>query len=430
MSSSHLGMRIGLLLLWGCCLVPAGTTAQSFTIRYIVSLEDASKPVAVVRWEIAGGNEIYEISLRFRSERPLDVQATGTLIKDGEHFLWRPQGPYAQLSYRMATNARRLGSQQRFDSYLAPRWLVSRARHLFPLVRVQYRAPYDTADGLRKLSSRGFLAFQMPRGWKCVAAYPGHGQNSFELRGSRSFLTPRGWFACGDLYSEAREIGGVRIELAQVETAAGIDDALTFLEATFPLLQRLFGSRTDRILIVRAPDPMWHGGISGENSVFLHAMRPVRDRDKTSPYLHELFHVLQPFKPAADADWFVEGLAEYYSLEIQRRAGLLEEQTFFKALRSFERYGLWNVDLRTQHDNAATNNSAPLILYALDQRIQRLTAGKARLDDVVHRLTEQKGPVDSEAFQAAAEAVARASLSQFFKRHVYAGQAPRLNRVD
>ncbi|GBD27673.1 hypothetical protein HRbin30_03027 [bacterium HR30] len=175
---------------------------------------------------------------------------------------------------------------------------------------------------------------------------------------------------------------------------------------------------------------MWHGGISGENSLFLHAKRPVRDRDKTSPYLHELFHVLQPFKPGADADWFVEGLAEFYSLELQRRAGLLDERTFFKALRLFERYGVWNVDLRTQHDNSATNNSAPLVLYALDQRLQRLTAGKARLDDVVRRLGEYQKPVDSAALQLAAEAVAGQSLAQFFQRYVYAGQIPRFNRVD
>ena len=55
---------------------------------------------------------------------------------------------------------------------------------------------------------------------------------------------------------------------------------------------------------------MWHGGISGENSFYMHGSRPLRTPDKTSPYLHELFHVLQPFRPAGDADWLMEGLAE------------------------------------------------------------------------------------------------------------------------
>ncbi len=405
--------------------------AENFTVRYVVSVEDAAQPAVLVRWDLAGIDEIQDISLRFRNHKPLHIEASGTLEEQGERYIWRPQRPYARLSYRIVVNATRGASQQRFDSYLAPDWMVSRGRQLFPLVAVRYRSPYDTVESSRKLTARAYLAFQVPRGWKCATAYPGRAQNTFELRGPRSFLTPRGWFVCGHLHTEAREIAGVRLELAQVGgVAAESETIFAFLEATFPLLTRLLGSKTDRILIVRAPDPMWHGGISGEGSFFLHARRGVRDPDQTSPFLHELFHVLQPFKPAGDADWFVEGLAEFYSLELQRRAGLLTQRRFLKGLRSFERYGLWNVDLRTQRDNAATNNTAPLVLYALDQRIQRLTAGKARLDDAVRRLSQHDGRVDSAAFKSAAEAVAGAPLTRFFQRYVYAGQVPRLNRVD
>ncbi|MCX8071652.1 MAG: hypothetical protein N3C12_04270 [Candidatus Binatia bacterium] len=409
---------------------PRSARAQNFTLRYIVSLENSREPVVSVRWELAGIDEVQEISLRFRGPSPRELKATGILLQEGERWIWRPTQPYARLFYRVDVNSRR-GSQQRFDSYLASNWLVSHARQLFPLVGVTYRAPYGAPAAYSKLRSRATLAFQMPPGWRCVAPYAARQQNVFELSGRRSFLTPRGWFACGHLESEAREIAGVRIELAQVGGVAGDrEEIFTFLEATFPLLHRLLAGDTARILIIRAPDPMWHGGISGEGSLFLHAKRPVRDPDRTSAYLHELFHVLQPFKPAADADWLVEGLAEFYSLELQRRAGLLDERGFKKGLRLFERYGLWNVDLRRQHDNPATNNSAPLVLYALDQRIQRLTAGKARLDDVLRRLAESQSRVDSATFQSTAESVAGASLKRFFERYVFAGQVPQLNRVD
>jgi hypothetical protein len=55
---------------------------------------------------------------------------------------------------------------------------------------------------------------------------------------------------------------------------------------------------------------------------------------------------MQPFKPAADADWFVEGLAEFYSLELQRRAGLLDARAFERGLRLFERFLRMHIDER------------------------------------------------------------------------------------
>jgi predicted metalloprotease with PDZ domain len=109
---------------------------------------------------------------------------------------------------------------------------------------------------------------------------------------------------------------------------------------------------------------------------------------------------------------------------LQRRGGALTATGFAKGLESFAKYGLWNVDLRTQHDNAATNNSAPLVMYALDQRIQRETAGKKRLDDVVVLLAERGGELDTEDFREAAEKVAGTRLGSFFERHVRRGERP------
>jgi hypothetical protein len=410
-------------------LFAAPAAPQQFGVRYVVSLEDRSPPTAMVRWELAGAEEIERITLRFRSVQPTDLQSSGTLTKDGSVYVWHPAKPYAHLTYRVAVNSVR-GKQERFDSYAGPRWMVSRARQLFPLVGVWYRSPDGHLAPSDHPNTRATLAFQVPRGWRCATIYPSRGENLFEIEGPRPFRTPRGWFACGRLQTEAREIASVRFEIVQTSgTETNAEEIFNFLEPTFPLLHRLLGYRGSRILIVRAPDPMWHGGISGESSFFIHAQRPLRDVDKTSPYLHELFHVLQPFKPAADADWIVEGLAEYYSLELQRRAGLLDERTFSKGLRFFERYGRWDVDLRTQKDNAATNNTAPLVLYALDQRIQRLTAGKARLDDVVRLLAKQPHRVDSNAFQRAAETVAGKPLTRFFRKYVEQGARPAMNRA-
>jgi predicted metalloprotease with PDZ domain len=139
---------------------------------------------------------------------------------------------------------------------------------------------------------------------------------------------------------------------------------------------------------------------------------------------------MQPFRTSADADWVGEGLAEYYSLELQQRAGALTSRAFTRGLERFARYGRWGINLTREHDNAATNNSAPLIMYALDQRIQRATAGQQRLDDVVRRLAADGRVVSTDRFRRAAAGVGGVSFEKFFTRHVVHGEQPKWQRVD
>jgi len=80
------------------------------------------------------------------------------------------------------------------------------------------------------------------------------------------------------------------VELARVPGAKpSAQEIFLFLDQTLPGLKKLLYAGDGRLLVVNAPDPMWHGGISGEQSFFMHAGRPLRTPDKTSPYLHELF---------------------------------------------------------------------------------------------------------------------------------------------
>ncbi len=174
---------------------------------------------------------------------------------------------------------------------------------------------------------------------------------------------------------------------------------------------------------------MWHGGLSAYRSFFMHGDRPIRTPDKTSPVLHELFHVMQPYRFAAGTDWISEGLAEYYSLELQQRAGLLTTAAYSKGLGYFAKYGLWNVDLTTQSSNAATNNSAPLLMYVIDQRIQRATAGKKRLDHVLTAMTSL-GTIGTNEFRSAITQVSGKPFVRFFDRHVIRGEMPRWEQAE
>jgi hypothetical protein len=399
---------------------PAARAKETFSIDYIVTISAQHPHMASVRWELSGIEEVKHLRLQFAADRLDRFQGTGTLEPVRGGLRWVPGGPYAHLTYRANIDHVR-GQHQRYDSYAGPDWIVTRARDLFPRIAIECEPGREAG-----VKSRARLIFRLPNGWHSTAALAPLGANTYRLNEPGKILDrPRGWFALGKMTVDHQEIAGTMVQVARAPGASLPAQAVFhFLDSTLPALKKLLNAAPETVLMVSAPDPMWHGGISGYQSFFIHAARPLRTPDKTSPYLHELFHVLQPYKPAADADWIEEGLAEFYSLELQRRAGLIDTAAYRRALGYFERYGLWNVDLTRQQDNAATNNSAPLVMYALDQRIQHATAGKARLDDVVTRLATRGGEVDTDRFRRVVNAVSGKQFTKFFDRHVVQGIAP------
>jgi len=404
------------------CLSAARLSAApktTFSVDYIVTISEKHPGVAKVRWELTGIEEVQDLDLRFQSGRFDRFEGTGKLEPRGDGLRWIPGGPFAHLTYHAKINHVR-GQHQRYDSYAAPNWIVTRPRDLFPRIAIHCRPPEEAAK------SRARLIFRLPSGWRSAAAVPAVGTDTYRLNQPGKVLDrPRGWFALGKFDLDRQEIGSTMVQVARMPgSALATKDLFRFLESTLPSLQKLLLAEPESVLIVSAPDPMWHGGISGDHSFYIHGNRPLRTPDKTSPYLHELFHVLQPYKPAADADWIEEGLAEFYSLELQRRAGMIDAAAYARALGYFERYGLWNVNLTEQQDNAATNNSAPLVMYALDQHLQHATAGKQRLDDVVTQLAKQGGEVDTGRFRHLVDKVSGKKLAKFFDRHVLHGMPP------
>jgi hypothetical protein len=394
----------------------------TFSIDYVVTVAADNPKIARVRWELSGADEVQRFRLQFAAGRYSGLSATGKLTEsaDQTEIEWVPGKPYAHLSYVVRVDNLR-GKQGRHDSYAASNWIIARARDLFPRIHLEYEP-----RGGRSVKSRARLIFRVPRGWKSVTPHQEVAEHTFALFEANKVLDrPRGWLALGMLQVTRQSVGDTMVILAQAPgSRLDAGDLIQLYEATVPSLQKLLGRVVERTLIVSAGDPMWRGGISGFSSFFIHGDRPLRTPDKTSPHLHEMFHVLQPYRAGTDADWIEEGLAEYYSLELQRRAGLIERPAFQRALEYFERYGLWRVDMTKQHDNAATNNSSPLIMHALDQRIQRATAGGKRLDDVVEALAKSPNVVDTARFKQAVEEVAGRKMGVFFTRHVTSGEPP------
>jgi hypothetical protein len=403
---------------------PVATPArETFSVTYAVEIASATATTATVRWELAGIDEIARIRLRFDPERFEKFEGTGVLERRRGEIVWTPNAPYAHLTYQAVLRHRR-APDKGFDSYIGDGWVVTRTSALFPRSAVLFRREIEPEP-----ESRARLVFRLPRSWDVVTAMPPAGTREFVVESRGRFDHPHGWLILGRFHRTDATVHGTAVTIAG-PAGAGVppDRVLALLDRALPLMHDLLGTRT-RLVIVIGADPMWRGGLSGEDSFYIHGNRPLQTPDRTSPYLHELFHVTAPFRPAWDAHWLAEGLAEFYSIELQRRIGVLDDRRYTQALHFFARYGVWGRDFTRDQTRAIHNNSAPLVLYALDRRIRHATNDAHTLDDVVHALAQEGGVVTTARFLGTLRRVTGKSYAAFFRRHVYQGEIPPLPDV-
>ena len=392
---------------------------ETFSVVYTVEIPSPTATTALVRWELAGIDELKRIRLRFDPARFDDFEGTGVLERRRGELLWSPNAPYAHLTYRAALLHRHAPGKG-FDSYVGDGWIITRTSALFPRSAVLFRRDVEPEP-----ESRARLVFRLPSRWDAVTVMPRGGTSQFVVEGPGRFDHPRGWIMLGRFPRTDADVQGTAVTIAAAPGGSVAPErVLDLLQRALPVLHEILGRARSRLLIVSGGDPMWRGGLSGEDSFYMHGGRPLRTPDRTSPYLHELFHVSAPFRPGPDAHWVTEGLAEFYSLEIQRRIGTLGDEGYGKALRLFARYGRWGVDFTREGSRAVHNNSAPLILYALDRRIRATSAGSRGLDDVVGLLAREGGVVSTARFLGAVRRVAGKNYAAFFRRHIYRGERP------
>jgi predicted metalloprotease with PDZ domain len=159
---------------------------------------------------------------------------------------------------------------------------------------------------------------------------------------------------------------------------------------------------------------MWRGGLSGPDSVFLHSDRPLISENRTSTLLHELVHVALGIHGDEESDWIVEGIAEYYSLEILRRTGSIGKQRYDESLASLARWARRSPNLFAASSAGATTARAVLVFKQTDDEIRATTHGKASFDDVARQLAQSAGAsggeVSLESLQKAAAHVVGRSL--------------------
>jgi hypothetical protein len=348
------------------------------------------------------------LELQIDPKRHVDFRGDGRVVVEGARVRWEPPAAGGALRYVFRIDNLRTSSA--YDARCAEDWTVFRGDDLFPPALVRARL------GSR---SRSTLRLRVPEGWKVAVPYERLADGSYRVdHATRNFDRPIGWFALGDIGVLRESIVGARVAIAgPVGQGVRRQDLLALMRWTLPKLKAVLGELPDRILIVSAGDPMWRGGLSGPSSLFIHADRPLITPDLTSPILHELFHAVTRARAGDDGDWVVEGLAEYYSLELLVRSRGVSKRRHEKALEAIERRGR-GARLAGTRSTGAETAHAVAVLRDLDAHIRSKTSGRVSLDAVVAVLGRQAAPVTTAGFRATAEKVTGLDLGGFFRSRV------------
>ena len=291
---------------------------------------------------------------------------------------WKPGKGEATLSYKVRiSHPRKAGD---FDARMTPTWALLRGDDLVP------SAHLDQVDKVELISR---LQFELPKGWKSVeTGWPRIGENRFRIENpSRLFDRPTGWIVAGKVGSRRAELGNTDVTVAApVGEGMRRMDIITLLTFVWPEVQAVFPRDPAKLLIVGAGDPMWRGGLSAPNSLFMHSERPLVSENGTSSLVHELVHVFSRIRDTDRSDWISEGLAEYYAIELVRRAGGMSEDRYQSVRKKLIGWSKKVETLRTEDSKGPITARAVLLLQELDREIRNGTQNQRSLDDVTRGL--------------------------------------------
>ena len=308
-----------------------------------------------------------------------DFSADGTWTQDGpESGTWLPGKGKSSLTYKVRISHPR--ANDTFDARMTPDWALLRGDDLVPSARL-------SKDDKVELVAR--LQFELPKGWNGIeTGWPKIGENKFRIDNpSRQFDRPTGWILAGKIGSRRAQLGDTDVTVAApVGEGMRRMDILTLLTFVWPEAQAVFPRDPAKLLIVGANDPMWRGGLSAPNSIFFHADRPLVSENGTSSLVHELVHVFSRIRDTDKSDWISEGLAEYYAIELVRRAGGMSEDRYQAIRKKLMAWSKKVDSLRTDDSTGPVTARAVLLLQELDREIRKNTDNQRSLDDVTRGL--------------------------------------------
>ena len=390
------------VITFAVCLAACGAPAsepqaREDTLEYSISYRVTALPnesSVRVELDLSQGRRLLR-EMRFDADRVSDLHGDGDVAIDDGRVRWLPPDRGGKLSWRASVSNRRNGDG--YDAWLGPEWGLFRAEDIIP------RAATRTLKGA---TSRTNLTFRLPRGWSVVTEYRSS-DGSFEIdKPERRFVQPSGWMVMGELGVRRDRIAGVRVAIAAPENQqARRLDMLAMLNWTLPELARIVPRLPERLTIVSAGEPMWRGALSGPQSIFLHAERPLISENGTSTLLHELIHVTMGTQVADGNDWILEGLAEYYSIELLGRSGTLTRGRYESAFETLEEWSQSADALCGASSSGPSTALAVVTLRTLDVELKATSAGEAALDDVVRQLLDDEQAFTLSALQSASAGI-------------------------
>ena len=398
-----LGTAVLLVACTACGAPPSENEKPAKSLTYNVDyrvIPDAPAGTVSITLEVRQERALLR-ELRFRpDDRLSNIAGDGELAEDGGLTIWHPPARGGKLTWQVQVPHRRNGDG--YDAWLGPDWGLFRAEDIIP--RVATRT-------LKGAKSNTTLVFGLPRGWSVVTQYFGKA-GRFEIKNPmRRFDQPNGWIVMGDLGVRRESIGGSRVAVAApVGQSVRRLDILALLNWTLPELARVVPELPSRLTVVSAGDPMWRGGLSAPQSMFLHADRPLISENATSTLLHELLHISLGVSARNGYDWIVEGLAEYYSLELLHRSSTISGGRYEQARAQLADWATAADTLCGPVSTGATTALAVTVLGALDNELRETSAGASNLDDVARSLWNAESPVDLATLRTVAEDVAGAKL--------------------
>lgn len=386
--------RLLVLLLLLQTPLPAATAADArdYAVDYSVRFLPAQGSARVQISTRPGSGRLIALDFAMPSAVYSDEQGDGELRRDGDRLHWQPPAQGGSFSYRVLIAQQRSNGQ--FDSRITPEWVITRGDHLVPPAKVR---------ASRGSNATAVLRFELPPGWTDVETPFAKlsGERFAVANPQRRFDRPVGWIAAGNLASMRETIEGVRITISAPKHER-VDLVATFaiLRLAVPELQDAFAQLPEKLLLLRAGDPMWRGGLSAPGSLWLHLDRPLISENGTSPLLHEITHVFTGIRGEAIDDWIGEGIAEFYSLEIGRRSGLISQQRFDRAIAAAARSGAKVATLRSSQSTRDRTRKAVALFAALDQEL-RVNGGSNI--DALTRLLMRRQDVSLDELQADAK---------------------------
>lgn len=371
----------------------AAPADRVFHVDYRIGLA-AGRDDALVTIRLGeGARWVRRLNFKIDPMRHSEFKADGEFAVEGDRAIWIPPKDGGALTlHSKITHQRAKGD---YDALITRDWAIFRGDDIVPAA---------SARLLKHASSRARLRFELPPRWGVTTGWVKSPDGTFTIDNpQRRFDRPVGWMIAGQIGIRLDRIGASEIAVAAPDgTAFRRLELLTFLNFVWPEMAHAFGRAPRKLLIVGAGDPMWRGGLSSPNSLFMHTGRPIVSGDGTSPLLHELSHVITRIRGQRNDDWIAEGLAEFYSIELIYRAGGMSETRYERERAWLRRWSKDVTSLRVRNSKGATTARAVVLLQDLDREIRAASNDERDIDDVTRELTRM-GKVSLDDLRAAAK---------------------------